>query len=165
MWAISKRKVSNFLGRMTQGMHLDTKKILTWYSYILFIALLLFWALIAMRSAASGQSLRLIIMKQPAVAIGTIIAIVDFVLGYYLLLNRQKLLLNRQTYRFLMISQLIGQVFVGNLLCVILAILGMYKAKSLKKTQDSVNPIIITASLVSAILLFGCFMLILLLEF
>ena len=118
-----------------------------------------------MRSAASGQSLRLIIMKQPAVAIGTIIAIVDFVLGYYLLLNRQKLLLNRQTYRFLMISQLIGQVFVGNLLCVILAILGMYKAKSLKKTQDSVNPIIITASLVSAILLFGCFMLILLLEF
>lgn len=58
MWAISKQKVANFIGRMTQSMHLDTKKILTWYSYILFIAPILFWALIAMRSAASGQTVK-----------------------------------------------------------------------------------------------------------
>lgn len=165
MWAISKQKVANFIGRMTQSMHLDTKKILTWYSYILFIAPLLFWALIAMRSAASGQTLRMIIMKQPAVAIATIIAIVDFVLGYYLLLNKQKVLINRQTYRFVMVSQMLGQMLVGNLLCVVLAILGVYRAKALPKTQASVNPIMMAASIAAAVLLLGCFMLILLLEF
>ena len=150
MWAISKQKVENFFDRMTRSMNLDTKKILTWYSYILFIAPLLFWALIALRSGASDQSIKMIVIKQPAVAIVTIIAIVDFVLGYYLLLNK---------------SQLIGQILVGNLLCGVLAILGMYKAKTLKKTQDNISPVVIAISLVAAVLSVLCFMLILLLEF
>lgn len=150
---------------MTQSMHLNAKKIINWYSYILFIAPLLFWALIAMRSGASRESIQSIIMKQPVVAIGTIIAIVDFVLGYYLLLNKKKFMVNRQTYRFFMVSQLIGQIVVGNLLCAILAILGMYKATALKKTQDNVNPVIIAISIASAVILAGCLVLILLLEF
>ena len=150
---------------MTQSMHLDAKKIINWYSYILFIAPLLFWALIAMRSGASRESIQSIIMKQPVVAIGTIIAIVDFVLGYYLLLNKKKFMVNRQTYRFFMVTQLIGQIVVGNLLCAILAILGMYKATALKKTQDNVNPVIIAISIASAVILAGCLVLILLLEF
>lgn len=150
---------------MTQSMHLDAKKIINWYSYILFIAPLLFWALIAMRSGASRESIQSIIMKQPVVAIGTIIAIIDFVLGYYLLLNKKKFMVNRQTYRFFMVSQLIGQIVVGNLLCAILAILGMYKATALKKTQDNVNPVIIAISIASAVILAGCLVLILLLEF
>ncbi|ABX26798.1 hypothetical protein lhv_0639 [Lactobacillus helveticus DPC 4571] len=125
---------------------------------------MLFWALIALRGGASNQSIKMMIMKQPAVAIATIAAIVDFVLGYYLMLNKKQFLVNRQTYRFLMVSQLIGQVLVGNLLCGVLAILGMYKAKTLKKTQDNISPIVIAISLV-AVLLALCFMLILLLEF
>lgn len=165
MWAISKQKVENFFDRMTRGMNLDTKKILSWYSYVLFIAPLLFWALIALRGGASNQSIKMMIMKQPAVAIAAIAAIVDFVLGYYLMLNKKQFLVNRQTYRFLMVSQLIGQVLVGNLLCGVLAILGMYKAKTLKKTQDNISPIVIAISLVAAVLLALCFMLILLLEF
>ncbi|NRO26134.1 hypothetical protein [Lactobacillus helveticus] len=164
MWAISKQKVENFFDRMTRSMNLDTKKILSWYSYVLFIAPLLFWALIALRGGALNQSIKMMIMKQPAVAIATIAAIVDFVLGYYLMLNKKQFLVNRQTYRFLMVSQLIGQVLVGNLLCGALAILGMYKAKTLKKTQDNISPIVIAISLV-AVLLALCFMLILLLEF
>lgn len=150
---------------MTRSMNLDTKKILSWYSYVLFIAPLLFWALIALRGGASNQSIKMMIMKQPAGAIATIAAIVDFVLGYYLMLNKKQFLVNRQTYRFLMVSQLIGQVLVGNLLCGVLAILGMYKAKTLKKTQDNISPIVIAISLVAADLLALCFMLILLLEF
>lgn len=150
---------------MTRSMNLDTKKILSWYSYVLFIAPLLFWALIALRGGASNQSIKMMIMKQPAVAIVTIAAIVDFVLGYYLMLNKKQFLVNRQTYRFLMVSQLIGQVLVGNLLCGVLAILGMYKAKTLKKRQDNISPIVIVISLVAAVLLALCFMLILLLEF
>ena len=110
MWAISKQKVENFFDRMTRSMNLDTKKILSWYSYVLFIAPLLFWALIALRGGALNQSIKMMIMKQPAVAIATIAAIVDFVLGYYLMLNKKQFLVNRQTYRFLMVSQLIGQV-------------------------------------------------------
>lgn len=125
---------------------------------------MLFWALIALRGGASNQSIKMMIMKQPAVAIATIAAIVDFVLGYYLMLNKKQFLVNRQTYRFLMVSQLIGQVLVGNLLCGVLAILGMYKAKTFKKTQDNISPIVIAISLV-AVLLALCFMLILLLEF
>lgn len=125
---------------------------------------MLFWALIALRGGASNQSIKMMIMKQPAVAIATIAAIVDFVLGYYLMLNKKQFLVNRQTYRFLMVSQLIGQVLVGNLLCGVLAILGMYKAKTLKKTQDNISPIVIAISIV-AVLLALCFMLILLLEF
>ncbi|NRN76439.1 hypothetical protein [Lactobacillus helveticus] len=165
MWAISKQKVENFFDRMTRSMNLDTKKILSWYSYVLFIAPLLFWALIALRGGALNQSIKMMIMKQPAVAIATIAAIVDFVLGYYLMLNKKQFLVNRQTYRFLMVSQLIGQVLVGNLLCGVLAILGMYKAKTLKKTQENISPIVIAISLVAAVLLALCFMLILLLEF
>ncbi|MBW8014289.1 hypothetical protein E0712_07675 [Lactobacillus helveticus] len=165
MWAISKQKVENFFDRMTRSMNLDTKKILSWYSYVLFIAPLLFCALIALRGGASNQSIKMMIMKQPAVAIAAIAAIVDFVLGYYLMLNKKQFLVNRQTYRFLMVSQLIGQVLVGNLLCGVLAILGMYKAKTLKKTQDNISPIVIAISLVAAVLLALCFMLILLLEF
>ncbi|MBW7987306.1 hypothetical protein [Lactobacillus helveticus] len=165
MWAISKQKVENFFDRMTRSMNLDTKKILSWYSYVLFIAPLLFWALIALRGGASNQSIKMMIMKQPAVAIATIAAIVDFVLGYYLMLNKKQFLVNRQTYRFFMVSQLIGQILVGNLLCGVLAILGMYKAKTLKKMQDNISPIVIAISLVAAVLLALCFMLILLLEF
>lgn len=165
MWAISKQKVENFFGRVTQNMHLDINRIISWYSYILFIAPLLFWALIGLRSAASKQSMRLMIVKQPAVAIGVIIAIVDFALGYYLLLNKKKFLANRQTYRFLMVSQLIGQFLVGNLLCSVLAILGMYKAKVLKQTQANINPAIMAICIVATGLLLGCFILILLLEF
>ena len=85
MWAISKQKVENFFGRVAKGMQLDVKKILNWYAYVLFIAPLFFWALIAMRSGASRQSMQSIIMKQPAVAIGMIIAIVDFVFGLLLI--------------------------------------------------------------------------------
>ncbi|CPS02835.1 Uncharacterised protein [Chlamydia trachomatis] len=144
MWAISKRKVGNFIDRITESMHLDTKKILTWYSYVLFIAPLLFWAMIA---------------------ISTIVAIVDFILGYYMLLNHKQFLINRQTYRFLMGSQMIAQLFVGNLLCVVLAILGFYRARALKKTQDGVSRVIIAISLTAAGLLLASFMLILLLEF
>lgn len=165
MWAISKQKVENFFGRVTHNLSLDAKKIISWYSYILFVAPLLFWALIGMRSAASKQSMQMIITKQPAVAIGTIIAIVDFVLGYYLLMNKKKFLVNRQTYRMFMTSQLIAQIVVGNLICAILAILGMYQAKTLKKTQDNVQPMIIGICLAAAVLLLGCFGLILLLEF
>lgn len=69
MWAISKQKVENFFDRMTRSMNLDTKKNLSWYSYALFIAPLLFWALIALRGGASNQSIKMMIMKQPAVAI------------------------------------------------------------------------------------------------
>lgn len=165
MWAISKRKVGNLIDRITESMHLDTKKILTWYSYVLFIAPLLFWAMIALRSGASGQSIRMMIMKQPMIAISTIVAIVDFILGYYMLLNHKQFLINRQTYRFLMGSQMIAQLFVGNLLCVVLAILGFYRARALKKTQDGVSRVIIAISLTAAGLLLASFMLILLLEF
>lgn len=165
MWAISKQKVANFFGRVTRDLSLDTNKIISWYSYILFVAPLLFWALIGLRSAASRQSMRMIIVKQPAVAIGVIIAIVDFMLGYFLLLNKKKFLANRQTYRLLMVSQLVGQIVVGNLLCAVLAILGMYKANALKKTQDNVSPILLGICLGAAALLLGCFVLILLLEF
>lgn len=121
--------------------------------------------MIALRSGASGQSIRMMIMKQPMIAISTIVAIVDFILGYYMLLNRKQFLVNRQTYRFLMVSQMISQLLVGNLLCVVLAILGFYRAKSLKKTQDSVSRVVVAISLTAAVLLLGSFMLILLLEF
>ncbi len=165
MWAISKQKVGNFFSRILQSMHLDAQKIMKWYSYILFIAPLCFWALLAIQSGVSKVSIQSLIMKQPAIAIGTIIAIVDFVLGYYLLLNKKKFMVNRQTYRFFMVSQLLGQIVVGNLLCAILAALGMYRATALKKTQDNVSPLIMAISIVSAILLIGCFALVLLLEF
>lgn len=165
MWAISKQKVENFFERVTRNLSLDANKIISWYSYILFVTPLLFWALISLRSGASGQPMRSMIVKQPAVAIGVIIAIVDFMLGYFLLLNKKKFLVNRQTYRFLMVSQFIGQIVVGNLLCGVLAILGMYKANALKKTQDNVNPILLGICLGAAVLLLGCFALILLLEF
>lgn len=138
MWATTRNKFSNFLEKVARMVHLDAKKTLTWYSYILFVIPLLFWLMIELRAIAIKQSIQEM-MKQPTIAIGILIAIVDFVVGYYLLLRKKDILASYEGYRFFMMWQAVCQILVGNLLCFVLALIGIHEAKKLENGHCDVT--------------------------
>lgn len=154
MWAISKHKFSNFLDKVTRTVHLNAEKIATWYAYILFLIPLAFWLMIEMRALAIKQSWGAMI-KQPAIAVGVLIAVTDFMVGYYLLLRKKDLLASYKNYRFFMMWQAVTQILVGNLICFVLALLGIHEAK---KLEDGPRDLTVTlVSVVSGIMLLICF--------
>lgn len=134
MQSKSKGRMSGFLARFLRNAHLDAPRILRWYSYILFFVPLVFWAMLAFNAQLSKQSLFDIIRKQGTVSIAIIVTILDFLVGYYLWISRGKVLTDRKSYHFFMGCQAIGQLLVGNIICVILALFGMYQSKQLTLT-------------------------------
>lgn len=166
MWTISKAKFTSFLDRFLNGLHLDAKKILRWYSYLLFFIPLLMWAMLAFNGALMKTSIKTMLSKQANISIAVIIAIIDFVLGYYLWISREKVLTDRRSYHLFMGCQAISQLLVGNLLCLVLALFGMYQAKQLPTTVENekkakmMKMISITVMIVFII----CFILMMLLE-
>lgn len=154
-------KFSNLLDRIAKAVHLSAEKAIKWYAYILFLIPIAFWLMIEMRVLSKGQSWA-VMLKQPAVAIGTVVAIVDFMVGYYLLLRRQDFLASYKNYRFFMIWQAIGQILVGNIICFVLALIGMHEAKSLDTGTRSLT--VTMVSVVSGLLLLLCSSLIVMVE-
>ena len=94
MWTTTKNKVADFCDQIMERLHLNTRSILKWYSIILFFAPLLYWALLEFRIVMEKASLADMMHNQPAVAISVIVAITDFLLGYYCWINRNKLVSN-----------------------------------------------------------------------
>lgn len=161
MWAVSKRKFSNLLDRIARTVHLDANRTIEWYSYILFLIPIALWLMIEMRILASKQSWT-VMFKQPAVAVGVIIAFVDLMTGYYLLLKEQEVLETYENYRFFMMWQAISQILVGNFLCFVMALIGIHEAKSLKNGQRDATVTVV--SIVSGLFLVICFGFILLMS-
>ena len=162
MLTAGKQKVSGLLEKIAKSVNLDAKRTITWYSYVLFIIPIAYWLLTEIRILASKQSWELM-LKQPSVAIASIIAIIDFMLGYYLILHKQDLLSSYENYRFFMMWQAVCQIFVGNFVCFILALIGIHEAKRLDNGKRDSTVVVVTIT--SGLLLVMCFGFILIMSF
>lgn len=155
MWTTSKQKFSNIMEKITGAVNLNPKKTISWYSYVLFFTPIAFWLLIEMQILASGKSW-MVMLKQPTIAIATLIAIIDFMLGYYLVLRKKDVLASYENYRLFMMWQAVCQILVGNFICFFLALIGIYEAKFLKNGQyDATVKMVSFASGLFLIICFG----------
>lgn len=132
MQSTSKKRVTTLLDHFLQNAHLDASRILRLYTWVLIVIPLLFGMLLILNAGFSHQSVQALINKGAVTSVAVIIAILDFVLGYYLWLVRKSVLTDRRSYRFFMLCQVVSQLLVGNLLCGLLALLGLFQAKQRK---------------------------------
>ena len=158
MWTTTKNKVADFCDQIMERLHLNTRSILKWYSIILFVAPLLYWALLEFRIVMEKASLADMMHNQPAVAISVIVAITDFLLGYYCWINKNKLVNNIKALRTFYFWQFFCQLFVGNIICSLLCLFGLRALQGQKNNNVTVSYFKATI-LVSTILYIFCILL------
>lgn len=158
MWTTTKNKVADFCDQIMEHLHLNTRSILKWYSIILFVAPLLYWALLEFRIVVEKASLAYMMHNQPAVSISVIVAITDFLLGYYCWINKNKLISNIKELKTFYIWQLFCQLFVGNIICSLLCLFGLRALQGQKNSNITVSYFKATI-LVSTILYIFCILL------
>ena len=157
MWSVGKVRLTNFLNNFLKSANLSAKRILHLYTYILFFIPLAFAALVELHSLLTKVSFSNL-LKSPFVSVSVIIAFCDFLLGYYLWINKDKILLEEKTYRSFMIIQAISQILVGNLVCGILALAGIYQARELNSQKITRTDKIIKITSIIMLVIFGmCF--------
>lgn len=91
MWTMTKNKVTDFCDQIMERLRLNIRSILKWYSIILLVAPLLFWGLLEFRVVMTKVSLADMFHSQPTIAVSVIVAITDFLLGYYCWIKKDKL--------------------------------------------------------------------------
>lgn len=158
MWTTTKNKVADFCDQIMERLHLNTRSILKWYSIILFVAPLLYWALLEFRIVMEKVSLADMMHNQPAVAISVIVAITDFLLGYYCWINKNKLVSNIKELKTFYVWQFFCQIFVGNIICSLLCLFGLRALQGQKNNNVTVSYFKATI-LVSTILYIFCILL------
>lgn len=158
MWTTTKNKVADFCDQIMERLHLNTRSILKWYSIILFVAPLLYWALLEFRIVMEKASLSDMMHNQPAIAISVIVAITDFLLGYYCWINKDKLISSIKELKTFYIWQFVCQLFVGNIICSLLCLFGLRALQGQKKNNVTVSYFKATI-LVSTILYIFCILL------
>lgn len=120
-------KINNFVISFLDRAHLDTRKILTTYIYALILIPLFFGSFIILTSSIAKQNINVVLNNTPLIAIDMIVALTDFIMGYYIWLKKDLILKHEGNYRFLMFSQAISQLMVGNIFCLILALFGIIR--------------------------------------
>ncbi|EGC80055.1 hypothetical protein HMPREF0522_0657 [Lactobacillus iners UPII 143-D] len=160
MWTMTKNKVTSFCDQIMERLHLNTCSILKWYSIILFVAPLLYWGLLEFRLVMTQVSFVNMLHKHPAMAVSVIIAITDFLLGYYCWIKKDEIVNNRTRLRTFWILQCFCQLLVGNIICFLLSIFGLRalpssKVKSTTVSYFKVTIIISTLLYALCILLLG----------
>ncbi|MCX0291041.1 hypothetical protein NX781_04455 [Lactobacillus kullabergensis] len=120
-------KINNFVIGFLDRAHLDTKKILTTYIYALILIPLFFGSFITFALSIANQNINVVLNNTPLIAIDMIVALTDFIMGYYIWLKKDLILKHEGNYRFLMFSQAISQLMVGNIFCLILAFFGIIR--------------------------------------
>lgn len=158
MWTTTKNKVADFCDQIMERLHLNTRSILKWYSIILFVAPLLYWALLEFRIVMEKASLSDMMHNQPAIAISVIVAITDFLLGYYCWINKDKLISSIKELKTFYIWQFVCQLFVGNIICSLLCLFGLRALQGQKNNNVTVSYFKATI-LVSTILYIFCILL------
>lgn len=159
MGILSKNFLSNFLDKFMQRLNLSAKKLLKWYTVVLFFAPLLYAALLKLTVLKENQSIATMMAKQPLAAVSVIIAIVDFLIGYYCWMQQDQILADSKGYRTFMAWQMGCQLLLGNFICFILAALSIHainkdKVETSSNKKSIININIVT--LISTILLGGC---------
>lgn len=138
MWTMTKNKITDFCDQIMMRLHLNTRSILKWYAIVLFVAPLLFWGLLEFRVVIAKISLFDMLRNQPTIAISVIVAITDFILGYYCWLEKDKLISCTKDLKIFWICQCFCQLLVGNLVCLILSLFGLRALRSLDTTTAKV---------------------------
>lgn len=82
-------KIKNFLITFLEKAHLGNKKILTTYIYALLVIPLFFGFSIGFTISFTNQNIVTFLKLTPLVAIDTITAITDFIMGYYLFFEKR----------------------------------------------------------------------------
>lgn len=157
MWSVSKVRLTNFLNNFLKSANLSAKRILHLYTYIMFFVPLAFAALIELQSLLTKTNF-LELLKSPFISISVIVAFSDFLFGYYLWINKDKVLLKEKSYRRFMIIQAISQILVGNFVCEVLALAGIYQAKEINgQKTNKTDKIIKITSIVMLVVFAMCF--------
>jgi hypothetical protein len=160
---ISHLNFSSFLDRIVQNLKLTPKKLLKWYSYVLIFVPLACAALVGLHLVTSATTFSNLLKNQAGLAVGVIIALCDLIIGYFCLLNLE-IFYKRKTYRVFMVTQVITQALVGNFMCVIMAILGIYLSQELPNEKQINLKAKLVINLGTALLLLS-FVLLVIIEF
>lgn len=120
-------KAKSLVIKLLDEAHLTATRILFTYIGALIVIPLFFGMFILFEKQLTRQGLKTMMANTPLVTVDIIVTIIDFLLGYYLWLQKDKILADLGTYRFLMLCQVISQAVVGNLFCAVLAVLGLVR--------------------------------------
>ena len=85
-------KINNFVISFLDRTHLDTRKILTTYIYALILIPLFFGSFIILTSSVAKQNINVVLNNTPLIAIDMIVALTDFIMGYYIWLKKDLIL-------------------------------------------------------------------------
>lgn len=80
------------------------------------------------------QSLKTILQGNPLISIMLIVALVDLMFSYYLWQYHDRIIDQRPSLKAIYLILLISQILLGNIFLVVLASLGLYQLKAVKKT-------------------------------
>lgn len=160
-----KQKKFSFIDKIISMTNLNAQKILNVYSYVLLIFPIAFWILINLQALLVKTNLKRLLHNNPLMLVGIIISIIDFVFGYYLMLNKKNILSDRFSYKITMLSQMICQLLVGNVLCFFLALLGTHESKTLNEQESIHRKANITVTIIISGVLLISFLLILVIKF
>lgn len=160
MWTMTKNKVTDFCDQIMERLRLNIRSILKWYSIILLVAPLLFLGLLEFRVVMTKVSLADMFHSQPTIAVSVIVAITDFLLGYYCWIKKDKLVNSTKELKIFWICQCFCQLLVGNIICFLLSLFGLRALHSFKVTDRAIayfktTIIISTVLYVLCILLLG----------
>lgn len=124
-----------YLKKLSESLDITPRRLLTVYSYILFLTPLAYWAFIEFQSVYAKVTPLAMIKQNPTITLALIVSIVDFVLGYYLLLHKEDFL-DRDSFKLLMVTQFIAQAMLVNIICALIAVVGLLNMGSLEYTDD-----------------------------
>ncbi|RMC38666.1 MULTISPECIES: hypothetical protein [unclassified Lactobacillus] len=151
--------INNYILIFLNKSNLNAKRILTLYIDALLLIPLCFGSFLFFELTIMKQNMPVILAKFPIISIEIIIAITDFLLGYYLWLKKDELIANPKNYHFFMLCQAVSQLMVGNILCLILAIFGLLRISSFKEKYQAENKLIKNISVICLIAFSLCFVL------
>lgn len=118
-----------------------------------------FLAFLAMNADNMGTSILSIIQSNPATAILTISALLDFMEGYSLWMLRNEVLKSARNYRAVMTILSLQQIMVGNLVGVGISALSLTLSGSLTKQNAPVAASLKTVMALFSVFYVGCLLL------
>lgn len=161
----TKAKTNSVLVKLQKMFTFTPSKLLGSYIFVLVLTPIAFGMYVELVSVYAKTSPLVLIKQNPTITLAVITSLIDLMLGYHLFLHKKDFL-NKSSFKFLMLTQMIGQALVANFMCAILAVICLLNASSLTVKVESKlvkqNKFIATAGLAG---LFLCSLLLLLIKF
>lgn len=88
-----------------------------------------------------SQSFKTVLRNNPLISIMIIVALIDLMFSYYLWQYHQQIIDQKKFLKTIYLVLLISQILLGNIFLVILASLGLYQLKEVKKATATIKPL------------------------